>query len=198
MKIGTWTGKQKSKQKQKHKLDKNKTKRWRIHFHSPSILKLQQFLSPNAWTPSRIVALLLSIPPTAKLKENIYCKRELGREGWLQETSLKNHYNNQNYTIGSCQLIKFRLVFWSHFILKLGGLYACKKSIVKLAQFSILIESGSILVTIHYKDEYPKYILVTHWFWSNKITELWFYVHLLYTLELKKSKNNATCIIDQT
>jgi hypothetical protein len=110
----------------------------------------------------------------------------LGREGWLQETSLKNHYNNQNYTIGSCQLIKFRLVFWSHFILKLG------------AQFSILIESGSILVTIHYKDEYPKYILVTHWFWSNKIAELWFYVHLLYTLELKKSKNNATCIIDQT
>jgi hypothetical protein len=125
----------------------------------------------------------------------------LGREEWLQETSLKNHYNNQNYTIGSCQLIKFRLVFWSHFILKLGDLYACKKKKgqVDSIQYSeSLIESGSILVTRHYKDEYPKYILVTHWFWSNKIAELWFYVHLLYTLELKKSKNNATYIIDQT
>ena len=37
-----------------------------------------------------------------------------------------------------------------------------KKNMDKLAQFSILIESGSILVTRHYKDEYQEYIPVTH------------------------------------
>jgi len=96
-------------------------------------------------------------------QKRIYTLRESGgRERWLQETSLKNHYNNQNCTIGSHQLIKFRLVFWSHFILKLGDLYACKTNMDKLTQFSILIESGSILVTRHYKDKYPEYIPVTH------------------------------------
>jgi hypothetical protein len=49
-----------------------------IHFHLPSILEHQQFLYPSAQTPSGIVALLLSNPPTAN-QMKIHAMRE--REG---------------------------------------------------------------------------------------------------------------------